>query len=112
MWAGDQTMDFDFHNGIPSCVKAMLSSGLIGFSNTHCDIGGYIHLGIKSISYDFSARTDELMVKWMQLGAFSPVFRTHEGNNPQQLQVYSNPVLGRYFAFYSNIFSILADYRR
>jgi alpha-glucosidase len=31
------------------------------------------------------------MTRWMQLGAFSPVFRSHEGNLPDQsLQVYSN----------------------
>lgn len=31
------------------------------------------------------------MTRWMQLAAFSPVFRTHEGNAPDQtLQVFSN----------------------
>lgn len=36
-------MNFNFHTGLPSCLTAILSSGLVGYSNTHCDIGGYIH---------------------------------------------------------------------
>lgn len=80
-------MNFKKHSGLPSCLNAMLSSGLIGYSNTHCDVGGYTffdNLGI-------SVRSPLLMTRWMQLGAFSPVFRTHEGNLPEKsLQVYSN----------------------
>ncbi len=37
-------MNFDFHNGLPSCLTAILSSGLVGFANTHCDIGGEVHV--------------------------------------------------------------------
>ena len=37
---GDHTMNFDVHNGLPSCLMAILSSGLVGYANTHCDIGG------------------------------------------------------------------------
>jgi alpha-glucosidase (family GH31 glycosyl hydrolase) len=37
-------MNFNFHTGLPSCLTAILSSGLIGYSNTHCDIGGYTQI--------------------------------------------------------------------
>lgn len=44
LWAGDQNMNFNFHTGLPSCLTAILSSGLVGYSNTHCDIGGYTQI--------------------------------------------------------------------
>jgi hypothetical protein len=48
----------------------------------------------------------------MQLSTFTAIFRTHEGNNPNEtLQVYSNERLAKNFAFYSNVFSILSSYR-
>jgi len=48
----------------------------------------------------------------MQLAAFSPVFRTHEGNQPNRtLQVYSNDDMVKAFAFWSNVYRVLADYR-
>lgn len=68
-------MDYGRHNGLPSCLVAMLTSGFVGYSNTHCDIGGYVYVGVAG--YDIIARTTTLMTRWMQLAAFSPVFRTH-----------------------------------
>lgn len=68
-------MNFRKNSGIRSCLIAMLSSGLVGYSSTHCDIGGYS--SYKLPFHNTSVRTDILMTRWMQLGAFSPVFRTH-----------------------------------
>lgn len=52
------------------------------------------------------------MTRWMQLAAFSPVFRTHEGNSPDQtLQVFSNENIRKEFSFYSEIFVALSEYR-
>lgn len=73
-------MNFKRHSGLPSCLIAMLSSSLVGYSNTHCDIGGYS--SYKLPFYDTSVRNPLLMTRWMQLASFSPVFRTHEGNLP------------------------------
>lgn len=107
LWAGDQTMNFKKHSGLPSCLIAMLSSGLVGYSNTHCDIGGYTSFSI------FSNRTEILLQRWLQLSAFSPVFRSHEGNSPDHtLQIYSHPQLLSDFAFYSHVFHALASYRK
>lgn len=43
-------MDFNFHTGLPSCLTAILSSGLVGYSNTHCDIGGHVSLKRKYVT--------------------------------------------------------------
>ncbi len=111
LWAGDQNMNFKPNTGLPSCLKAMLSSGLVGYSNTHCDIGGYTSFSF--LNYPISQRTPILMTRWMQLAAFSPVFRTHEGNAPDDvLQVYSYPLIAEEFAFYSQIYAALSTYRK
>ena len=81
LWAGDESMQFKKNTGLPSCLTAMLSSSLVGYSTTHCDIGGYIYYNTHGILTD-SIRTPILMTRWFQLAAFSPVFRSHEGNNP------------------------------
>ena len=82
-------MNFRRNSGLRVCLIAMLSSSLVGYSSTHCDIGGYS--SYKIFMHNTSVRSEILMTRWMQLAAFSPVFRTHEGNLPDKsLQVYSN----------------------
>jgi len=104
-------MNFDFHTGLPTCLTAILSSGLVGYSNTNCDIGGNTHL--ISDHFTFTDRTEILLLRWMQLSTFTSVFRTSEGNHPElTLQVYSNAYLAGIFALYSGIFKILAPYRK
>lgn len=90
LWAGDQSMNFKKNSGLPSCLAAMLSSSLVGYSNTHCDIGGYIYYKAAPPLLPDSSRTPILLTRWMQLAAFSAVFRSHEGNSPERtLQIYS-----------------------
>ena len=46
-----------------------------GFGITHSDVGGYttiMHM----------RRTKELLMRWEEMNAFSPLFRSHEGNQP------------------------------
>ncbi len=48
------------------------------------DIGGHLQIGDPN---------PELMLRWMQFGAFSPIFRTHgasQGNNERRIWKYSN----------------------
>jgi len=79
MWNGDQMVDWSIDDGLPSVIPAALSLGLSGFGITHSDIGGYTtfdnQLG-KII------RSKELLMRWIELAAFTPVMRSHEGNRP------------------------------
>ena len=110
LWAGDQNMNFKKNAGLPSCLTAMLSSSLVGYSNTHCDVGGYVYFEAPFLKE--SVRSKILMMRWMQLGAFSPVFRTHEGNAPDKVIHAYDDDLVEELAFYSQIFSVLAQYRK
>ena len=106
LWAGDQSVDFSRHDGICTVITAALSSGLVGNAFSHSDVGGYTSLF-------GNVRTEELILRWYELGAFSPVFRTHEGNRPDDnLQIDSTPELVAGFVRWSRIHAALAPYVR
>jgi len=106
LWAGDQSVDFSRHDGIGTVITAALSSGLVGNAFSHSDVGGYTSLF-------GNVRTAELILRWYELGAFSPVFRTHEGNRPDDnLQIDSTPELVAGFVRWSRIHAALAPYVR
>jgi len=73
VWAGDQQTDWGALDGLPSVVPYGVSLGLAGVSAFGADIAGYT--GIVS-----PPSTQELYLRWLALGAFSPVMRTHRGN--------------------------------
>ncbi|UJF18435.1 alpha-glucosidase [Vibrio sp. SS-MA-C1-2] len=75
LWAGDQSVDWCIDDGLASVIPAALSSGLMGNGIHHSDIGGYTTLhGMK--------RDKELLQRWFEMAAFTPIMRTHEGNRP------------------------------
>lgn len=63
------------HDGIKSAVVGLLSSGISGYAFNHSDIGGYCAVNLPFINY---RRSEELLLRWMELNAFTTVFRTHE----------------------------------
>ena len=67
VWSGDPTVGWDF-DGLASQIKAALSIGMSGVSTWGSDIGGFFALGEREL-------TDELLTRWVQFGAVSPVMR-------------------------------------
>ena len=77
MWTGDQHVDWSVDDGLPSVIPASLSLGMSGETMVHSDVGGYttiMHM----------TRTKELLMRWEEMNAFSPLFRSHEGNQPNR----------------------------
>ena len=106
LWAGDQLVDFSRHDGIGTVITAALSAGLVGNAYSHSDVGGYTSL-------HGNVRTEELMQRWYELGAFTPVMRTHEGNRPDEnLQIDSTPELLAGFVRWSRVHAALAPWVR
>ncbi len=104
LWAGDQSVDFSRHDGIGTVITAALSSGLVGNPFSHSDVGGYTSL-------HGNVRTPDLLHRWFELGAFSPVMRSHEGNRPDDnLQIDSDPALMADFARWSRVHRALAPH--
>lgn len=76
MWAGDQNVDWSADDGLPSVIPAALSLAMSGHGLHHSDLGGYTTLyGMK--------RTKELLLRWAEQAALTPVMRSHEGNRPK-----------------------------
>ncbi len=85
-WEGDQMVSWGKHDGLPSTIIGLTSSGISGYALNHSDIGGYTTISNPLKNYH---RTKELILRWAEASAFTPVFRTHEGNRPlKNWQVY------------------------
>lgn len=72
-WIGDQEADFSVHDGLPTVVPAMLNLGLSGIPFVTHDIAGF----------SGGPSTKELFLRWTELGAFTPIMRTHEGSDKE-----------------------------
>jgi alpha-glucosidase len=106
LWGGDQSVDFSHHDGLVSVICGALSAGLVGNAYHHSDIGGYTSLF-------GNVRTAELIMRWAEMAAFSPVMRTHEGNRPRDnLQIDQDPQVLAHFARMTAIYVHLAPYLR
>lgn len=108
-WEGDQMVSWQAHDGIKSAVVGLLSSGLSGYAFNHSDIGGYCAVNLPFIRY---TRSEELLLRWMELNSFTTVFRTHEGNKPRcNAQFYSNHKMLSHFARFSKVYKAWKFYR-
>ncbi|MFC0471472.1 alpha-glucosidase [Halalkalibacter kiskunsagensis] len=81
LWAGDQSVNWSLDDGLASVIPAALSAGLTGCGISHSDIGGYTSL-------HGNKRSKELLLRWTEMAAFTPVMRTHEGNRPDDCFQY------------------------
>ncbi len=96
-WAGDQNPTFDEHDGLASSLCGILSGGISGMSINHTDIGGFTTLITPLYKL---VRKKELMLRWMEYAAFTPIFRTHDGNYANSLvyQFYDDEAGYSHFA--------------
>ncbi len=69
-WVGDQEATWSESDGLPTVVPAMINLGLAGVPYVTHDIAGF----------SGGPSTRELYMRWTELGAFTPIMRTHEGN--------------------------------
>ncbi|XP_057721197.1 uncharacterized protein LOC130935459 [Arachis stenosperma] len=108
-WEGDQMVSWQTNDGIKSSVVGLLSSGISGYAFNHSDIGGYCTVNLPIVKY---RRTQELLLRWMELNSFTTVFRTHEGNKPScNSQFYSNQHTFSHFARFAKVYAAWKFYR-
>ena len=116
-WMGDQLASWRREDGIKSAVVGLLSSGFSGISMTHGDIGGYIATTLPNFPFHIPGLTftrgKELLMRWIEFSAFTTIFRTHEGNQPENhIQIDEDDELLSHFAKYAKIYVALSRYRR
>ncbi|MBR3228543.1 MAG: hypothetical protein IKF68_08390, partial [Erysipelotrichaceae bacterium] len=106
MWTGDQHVDWSMDDGLPSVIPATLSLAMSGYGVTHSDAGGYTTvMHIK--------RSKELLIRWSEMNVFSPLLRTHEGNQPvNDVQFDADEELLEHMARMSSLHKALKDYLR
>jgi len=77
MWAGDQRTSFQADDGLPTIIPIGIGTGVTGFTYYAHDIAGY--------QSSTNAPVDqELFFRWTELGAFTPVMRTHHGTHARE----------------------------
>jgi len=107
-WAGDQTVDWTQSDGLPSSIVSALSLAASGMGLTHSDIGGYTGSAIFGL-----VRSKELLLRWAEYSMFSPVMRTHEGNEPEaNHQFYTDSDTMEKFGRLTQIFTTLKNYTK
>ena len=108
-WAGDQMVDYGENDGLGSAITAMLSSGMSGMAINHSDVGGYT--AIKFPFFKNYLRDKEVLFRWIEFEAFTPLFRTHEGLLPNDMvQYYSDSSKQEFFARFGKIHKELEPY--
>lgn len=104
MWNGDQHVDWSIDDGLPSVIPATLSLAMSGYGLTHSDIGGYttiMHM----------RRSKELLMRWCEMNAFTPLMRSHEGNQPvNNVQLYDDTELLTHLARMTELHVALKEY--
>ncbi len=109
-WLGDQLVSWDEHDGIKTAVTGLVTGGISGYSLNHSDIGGYTAITNPIKNYH---RSKELLQRWTELSAFNVVFRTHEGNRPDEnFQIYGDEEMLRFFDRFARVFAALTEYRK
>ena len=109
-WEGDQLVSWSEQDGIKSAVTGLNTGGLSGMAFNHSDIGGYTTITNPLKNYH---RSKELLLRWMELNAFTTIFRTHEGNQPENnIQFYTDDETLDAFARWSKVFTALFEYRK
>jgi alpha-glucosidase len=108
-WLGDQLVTWDRQDGLGTVVPGLLSGGLSGFALSHADIGGYTSIVTGDLDF---VRSRELLWRWIEIAAFTALFRTHETPvREKNVQVDSDPETLAHFARFARLFAALAPYR-
>jgi alpha-glucosidase len=66
-WTGDNSSTWD---QLRLCIEQLTNLGLSGFAYSGCDVGGFV-----------GGASPELLTRWYELAAFTPVFRNHSAND-------------------------------
>jgi oligosaccharide 4-alpha-D-glucosyltransferase len=101
VWSGDVSADW---NGLEKQLALGLGAGITGFSYWGSDVGGFVSSS--------SIPPKELFVRWMQFGAYTPVFRAHGSFSAREPWIHddeadsiiANAIRDRYF-FLPHIYS-------
>ena len=103
-FANGRTASFAIDDGLPSIVPAALSLGLSGLGSFHSEVGG-------SQPLSHGPRTAEAILRWMEMAAFSPLFRTRAmAPVEERTRLHADAAYLAQLARMSQIFAALKSY--
>ncbi len=92
VWTGDVTSTWE---NLRAQLGAMLNFSMTGNPNTNSDIGGFFAGSYNRVWGDGSATRNpayqELYTRWMQMGALTPMMRSHGTEVPREIYYYGKP---------------------
>jgi alpha-glucosidase (family GH31 glycosyl hydrolase) len=95
VWAGDQATDLSLDDGLPTVIPMGLGLSIAGVSTYGSDIAGY-QVALRQPS------DKETWFRWVEVGAWSPVMRTHHGTQPNKnWQIRTDAESTRHFRRYA-----------
>ncbi len=103
MWNGDQHTDTTRDYGMPCVMPASFSLGFSGVTMLHSDIGGFFSFGKMK-------RSEELLTRWMEMGCFSLLMRSHESIRPRANAQFDAPGVRAHTVRLSHIHAALKPY--
>ena len=97
-WSGDIGSSWDsFRKQVPICLNYTLTAN----PNVNCDIGGFFAGAYNTQGWNSAVRNpqyQELYVRWMQMGAFMPMMRSHGTDVYRELYEYGKEGEPVYYA--------------
>ena len=105
LWNGDQHTDTTKDYGMPCVMPASFSLGFSGVPLVHCDIGGFFSFGKMK-------RSPALFTRWMEMGAFSLLMRSHESIRPWANAQFDAPEVQAHTVRLTKVHTALAPYLR
>ncbi len=94
--------------GLQSVLNGILNGGFSGFTYGHCAISFAVPRTVNSLDN----RTKEMICRWMEMNAFTTLFRTHDGESPDEtVSGYGDKFLLKALARWSTVYATLAEYR-
>lgn len=81
-WSGDVNSTWDM---LEKQIPAALNYTLMGIPNWNSDIGGFFAGRWRKDGGNKNPEFQELYVRWMQFGAFSPMMRSHGTDLPREI---------------------------
>ena len=104
IWTGRHTMTWGQQGGFKSALIAALSLGFSGIDVAHAEIGG-------SLPFLGAGRSRELMLRWAEYAAFTPVMRITDGINAKSCAQFDTDYeTYEYFVKLSGLHKLLCPY--
>jgi alpha-glucosidase len=107
---GDQVVNYKNKDGggLQSVLNGILNGGFSGYTFGHCAVSMAVPRTINSVD----ERVREMICRWMEMNAFTALFRTHDSDDGvNAVSAYNNRLLLRALAKWSAVYASLADYR-